>query len=234
MKKVKPLPLTLTIISLLYFIYVVSNGSSRMIGDEVGGDPGGMLLPLVLSIFMFFGFLFITITERPSAEKSADKEEKRIFLITFISAILYVVLHKILGFVLSSSILLFILTDLYTSIGKEKISMKKHALAFVLSEVSIIAVYTLFRFATRTLLSLGRRHVIPQIFGNSNVTAFISCLIVALILVLACLLGYKRLKSDAAKRLMLDAMISYAVTLFLYIVFKQFFMVSMAPGIINW
>ena len=234
MKKVKPLPLVLTVISLLYFIYVVSSGDSRMIGDEVGGDPGGMLLPLVLSVFMFIGFLFITITERPSGEKSADKQERKVFLITFASAVLYVVLHRFLGFVISSSVLLFVLTDLYTSLGEEKLGLKKHACVFVVSEAVILAVYTLFRYATRTLLSLGRRGVIPSLFGNSNVTAFISCLIVALVLILVCVFGYKKVKDAGIRRLMLSAMISYAVTLFLYIVFKQFFMVSMAPGIINW
>ncbi len=234
MKKVKPLPFVLTIISLLYFIYVVSNGSSKMIGDTVGGDPGGMLLPLVLSVFMFFGFLAITITERPAQREKASKEEKKIFLVTFAVAILYVVLHKLLGFVLSSSLMLFILTDLYTSLGKEKSSPVKHVAFLVLNEVMTIAVYTIFRYMTRTLLSLGRRNLIPSIFGNSNVTAFIACIVVALFLFLFIFIEKKMIKTESSRSLMICSLISYSVTLFLYIVFKQFFMVSMAPGIINW
>lgn len=38
----KPVPIAFMVLSLLYFFYVIGSGSSRMIGDEIGGDPGTM------------------------------------------------------------------------------------------------------------------------------------------------------------------------------------------------
>lgn len=234
MKKVKSLSFVMTIVSGLYFIYVVSNGSSKMIGDEVGGDPGGMILPLLLSIFMFFGFLYITIKEKPSGQEVSDPVTRRLFIITFISAILYVALQSILGFVITSLLLLYILTCTYLSINKEKIGLKLLVSGGVIVIVGSILIYSVFRFITRILLRLGRAGSIPAIFGNSNMTAFISCLIVTIFLLLFVFAVYKKINTPTVKTVATSGIISYAVVMYLYIVFKQFFMVTLAPGLINW
>ena len=72
-KKHKPVPLAFMIMSLLYFFYVVSLGSSKMIGDELGGDPGGMVLPLFLSIFMFLASTYLMITDTRTSEEKVEK-----------------------------------------------------------------------------------------------------------------------------------------------------------------
>ena len=233
MKKVKPLPFAMTIVSLLYFIYVVSMGSSKMIGDEVGGDPGGMLLPLVLSIFMMIGFAFITITERPSASGDTDPVVRRLFTVTLVSAVLYVVLHSLLGFVITSTLLVYVLASSYMSID-DKISLKTQVLAGLGTLVYTILVYTVFRFMTRNFLRMGRKGALPKIFGNPNFTAFLSLLVITAFLLIAIFCIYKRLKFSTVRIACLSGIISFAAVLYLYVVFKQFFMVSLVPGIINW
>lgn len=233
MKKVKTLPLVMTIVSILYFIYVVSSGDSRMIGDEIGGDPGGMLLPLVLSIFMIIGFLVITIRDRPDVQEEKNPLVTKLFVITLISAILYVVLHSIVGFIIMSALLVYVLTDLYLSIGKEKLPIWKHTAGAVLTVVVTAVVYTIFRYVTRTLLRLGRAGAIPAILGNSNVTAFISCIIVTLFVLALGFFVVKKLKGSVYRDMAISGTVSFAVTLYLYIVFRQFFMVTLAPGLLN-
>lgn len=233
MKKIKALPFSMTIVSLLYFIYVVSSGNSKMIGDEVGGDPGGMLLPLVLSIFMFIGFGYLTFKERPDSSKKLDSKTRSLFIITLITAVLYVALHSILGFVLTSVLLIYTLASTFTTLD-DKCSLKNQILVGLVTLASSLVVYTIFRKMTRMCLRLGRKGAIPAIFGNSNVTALLSLIIVTIFLVLFALLVYKKIKNECMKHLVLSGIVSYAAALYLYIVFKQFFMVSLAPGIINW
>lgn len=234
MKKVKPLPFVMTIVSGLYFIYVVSNGSSKMIGDEVGGDPGGMLLPLILSIFMFLGFLYITIKERPDEGAVTDPVTRRLFIITLVTAILYVALQSTLGFVITSLLLLYVLTCTYLSVNGEKTGWKISVCGGLVTLVGSILIYSVFRYVTRMFLRLGRAGAIPAILGNSNMTAFISCLIVTAFLLLFVFAIYKRIANPKIKRVAASGIISYAVVMYLYIVFKQFFMVTLAPGLINW
>lgn len=69
LKDKKSILIAFVILSGLYFIYVISSGSSKMIGDEVGGDPGGMILPLVFSIFMFIASVYLLITDKRSEKK---------------------------------------------------------------------------------------------------------------------------------------------------------------------
>lgn len=234
MKKVKKLPLVMTIVSFLYFLYVVSSGNTKMVGDEIGGDPGGMILPLVLSIFMFLGFLYITLKERQAMKKKESTDIGPIFIITLVSAILYVLLHSLLGFVLCSSLMIFVLLAVYQSMDVVKISVKKYFLGATATLLYTLVVYSIFRYVTRTLLSLGRRGQLPALFGNSNVTACISLVIVIAFLLILIFVLYRKTKGEDKKILVLSGIISYASTLFLYIIFKQFFLVSLAPGIINW
>ena len=200
---------------------------------HTGGDPGGMLLPLVLSIFMFIGFLFITIKEKPDADAAKDPAVTRLFIITLICAILYVVLHSMIGFVITSVLLVYVLTDLYLSIGKEKLPVWKHILGAVISVLGTVFVYTLFRYVTRMMLRMGRQKVIPAILGNSNVTAFISCIIVTVFVLILGLIIAKKLKGSAYRDMAISGTVAFAVTLYLYIVFRQFFMVTLAPGLLN-
>ena len=48
--KVKLMPAFMTVLSALYFIYVLSGGDTTLSADAVGGDPGGKVLPLAMAV----------------------------------------------------------------------------------------------------------------------------------------------------------------------------------------
>ncbi|MBS7378441.1 MAG: hypothetical protein KIG41_02360 [Sphaerochaetaceae bacterium] len=60
-KKIKILPLVMTVLSALYLVYVLSSEDTTLVADAVGGDTGGKLIPTMIAIFMTLGFLYVTI-----------------------------------------------------------------------------------------------------------------------------------------------------------------------------
>lgn len=116
--KVKLMPAFMTVLSALYFIYVLSGGDTTLSADAVGGDPGGKVLPLAMAVFLFAGFLYITLKERPDGQ-GMDTGTKRLFLITLILSVLYVLLIRHAGFILLSSLLLYCLEYIYTAAGQD-------------------------------------------------------------------------------------------------------------------
>ena len=72
MKKIKLMPAVMTVLSALYLIYVFGGENTTLVADPYGGDPGSKVLPMVMGMFLFIGFLYITITERPDG-KHTDK-----------------------------------------------------------------------------------------------------------------------------------------------------------------
>ncbi len=232
--KVKLLPLIMAVVSLLYLIYVVSLGNTKMIGDEIGGDPGGMILPLTMAVFMLCGFTYLAIKERPTETEKKTREENKVTLCTFLVAIAYVVCSSYLGFVLTSSLTLFALMVLYMSIGQDKLKWWVKLIGLVSFLVATVAVYSIFRVMTRAFLRMGRSGQLPAIFGNSNFTAFLSLLVLlAFTLVFVFTIG-RISKGKSWRRLYTAGIISMVSTLFLYIVFRQFFLVTLLPGIITW
>ena len=57
-------------------------------------------------------------------------------------------------------------------------------------------------------------------------------LLTCLVLVLG-LIIVKKLKGSAYRDMAISGTVAFAVTLYLYIVFRQFFMVTLAPGLLN-
>ena len=80
-------------------------------------DPGGKVLPLTMAVFMFIGFLYLTVKERPE-KTEVNPETRRLFLLTLILSVAYIFLIRPVGFVITSTVLVFWLEYiclLYTS-----------------------------------------------------------------------------------------------------------------------
>lgn len=230
--KFKLMPAVMTVLSALYVIYVLSSETTTLVADPYGGDPGGKVLPLFMGAFLFLGFLYITLTERPDG-KHADKGTVTLFLITLGLSFAYVFLLKPVGFVLISVIVLFLLEYIYTTIDGSR-SFKEGALGLFGTLALSSGVYMLFRYVTKTLMKLARNKVIPTVFKSSVMTGAISSVIVIVFTVLfsATICRYLKKKGHTA---VADAgLVTFATVLLLYIVFKQFFAVSLAPGLLNY
>lgn len=232
MKKVKLLPAAMTLLSVLYLIYVVSSEDTTLAADTVGGDPGGKLLPAVIAVFMIGGFGWITLKERPTGEKM-DKGTVVLFAITLGLSIMYVLLTKYIGFIILSSVLLYALLYLYTTIGEER-----HAVKAILSGVGTVVlttgVYTLMKLITKSISRAARNGSLPSVFSSTSCVAAIALVFVVIAVVILGLTLLKLMKKKGLGREGNACMITLATVLFLYVVFKQFFLVALAPGLLNY
>lgn len=240
-KKHKPVPLAFMGLSVLYFFYVVSLGSSKMIGDELGGDPGGMLLPLVLSIFMFLASTYLMITD---TKKHGDQtvtfgpEERRLFSLTFFMAIAYVLAMRSVGFVLSTVVLSFTLTFFYLRGTVRVHDLKAWALGALLSTAFLLALYTLARILTRFLLIGGRTGQVPPWMGSNGFVIGSALLLVTALYLPVAILGTKRMKAlpseSSVRDVFVSLLVSVATTELLYLIFRQLFLVELIRGLVAW
>lgn len=239
-QKHKPVPVVFMVISVLYFIYVVNMGSSTMIGDEIGGDPGGMLLPLVLSIFMFISSVVIFFTDKKDVNLEAEKQnvEHRLFILTVFVAILYVVAMRPLGFILTTVLLIFTLTYFYLMGSVHRKDLGVWALGSVSSIAVLLIIYSIGRKITRSLLISVRLKSIPQWMGNPAVTVSLVLLIVVIWFIVFSKIGKKWFKSGVAKTSHVNAfkagMLAVTTTELVYLIFRQMFLVELVRGLINW
>jgi len=240
-KKHKPVPLAFMIMSLLYFFYVVSLGSSKMIGDELGGDPGGMVLPLFLSIFMFLASTYLMITDTRTSEEKVEKfgpDERRLFALTFLMAITYVLAMRMIGFVLSTVILSFSLTFFYLRGTVRKRDLKVWALGSLISTALLLALYSLARVLTRFLLIGGRTGSVPPWMGTNGFVIGASLLLVSILYLPVAILGWKKVKTlslgSSARDAFVSLLVSVATTELLYLFFRQLFLVELVRGLVAW
>ena len=239
MTKRKPVPLFFVILSVLYFIYVISTGDSRMIGDDVGGDPGGMVLPLCMAIFMIAAsvYLFLTDTVK-EAPRKMGKPELGLFVFTLVVSIAYVLFFRTLGFILCTCCLLFCLCFANCRGGLRREDLKSGGLWLLLALFFQILFYSIGRYITRYLLAAGRNETIPAWMGNAGFAAFVTTAALTGICLVLIFALRKPLSVSRAGAAVHDAWVSTLVavisTQLLYIVFRQLFLVELSRGLIAW
>ena len=232
MKKIKLFPAVMTVLSALYFVSVLVSEDFKYDVDTVGGDPGGKLLPLIMAGFLFLGFLYITIKERPDGTK-LDKETGFLFILTLCLSMSYVLLLKTVGFVIMSTILLYTLLYFYTNIGLKK-SAKEAVVGGLGTLVLTLVFYYASRFISKNVIKMGRSGALPAFFGKSTGAAVIALFFVVAVIVLLSFTLVKFLKKKGHAKVAAAGIITFSTVLFLYVVFKQFFMVSLATGFIKY
>lgn len=230
-RRIKPLPLVMTVLSALYLVYVVSSESTTLVADAVGGDPGGKVLPLAIAIFLLLGFLYMTITDRGEGEKM-EKSTLALFVLTLVLSVSYVLLVKSIGFVLLSTIVLYTLEYMYSTIGE-----KRRPIPALLGGAGTVALtagfYTLMRLITKSISRAGRKGSLPSVFTSGTLLAVISLIYVAALTTILILTLVKLLKKRGEDRIANASIITFATVLTLYVVFRQFFLVALAPGLLN-
>lgn len=230
-KGFKVMPLVMTVLSALYFIYILSSEDTVLMADAVGGDPGGKVLPMVMAIFMFLGSLYITVKERPDGEPMR-KETKQLFFFTLLVSVLYVFLIRYVGFIILTTLLLFSLEYIYTTLDDRQ-GMRPLLYGCGGTVAVTVLQYFIMRIITKTLMSFGRRGVLPEIF---TVSAFEACISLVYITVVAFLMNKtvcRKLIRHNQIKIANAGLLTVVSVLFLYVVFKQFFSVNLAPGILN-
>ena len=102
-QKINLMPAIMTVLSALYFVYVIMSEDTILAADAIGGDPGGKILPAFMALFMFLGFLYLTLKEKPDGEPM-DPGTKKLFFITLVMSVLYAPSYWIYYFVNNSVI----------------------------------------------------------------------------------------------------------------------------------
>ena len=75
--------------------------------------------------------------------------------------------------------------------------------------------------------------MIPSIFSKTTVGAVVSIVFVLAVIILLSFTVGKALRSKGLGRVGNASLITFSTVLILYVVFKQFFLVALAPGLLN-
>lgn len=227
--RMQKLPLVMTILAALYLVYVAASQDTAMNADAVGGDPGGKFLPFIMGSFLFAGFLWETIKER-AEESTLEPESRRLFFLTLALSILYIASMRLLGFMIASTLLLYILIYEYTTIGEPR-DRTQAAVGGAGTVLATTVLYFLFRFATRQLLYLGRSGALP-LFKSAATVAVVALVIVTGVTVLLSQTVHKMLCAKGLKRISTSAIVTLGTVSILYVVFRQFFFVALPQGLL--
>lgn len=237
----KPVPIAFMILSLLYFFYVIGSGSSRMIGDEIGGDPGTMVLPLVLSVFMFLVSTFLFLTDKPQSESRSSelgRDDLQLLVLTFIISIVYILMMRTLGFIICTVILLYTLVFFYQRHGIRKNDLSVWFVGVIVSTLMMLGMYSIGRTITRFLFRISRENLNLAWIGSRSFTLFVvlSVVIVVFVVILFVSRSFFRENraGDTINSAWIACMVSVASTELLYIVFRQAFFVQLAQGLVAW
>lgn len=238
----KPLPFVFMLVSIIYFMYVISLGSSTMIGDDIGGDPGGMLLPLVLSIFMFIASTVLFLTDKKPEGKAKDEgfgvSEHRLFLLTVLVAIFYVAAMRPLGFLIATAFLVYTLTFHYLRGTVARKELLPWGVGTIATLAFLLVLYSIGRTITRFLLISARQGRIPQWLGSTGFVVGIVLIVVLALYLLVLKLTRKCFHGEhvtpAATHAFEACMISVLTTELIYLVFRQMFLVELVRGLITW
>ena len=230
-QKFNLMPAIMTVLSALYFVYVIMSEDTILAADAIGGDPGGKILPAFMALFMFLGFLYLTLKEKPDGEPM-DPGTKKLFFITLVMSVLYVLLIRHIGFIILSTILLYGLEYIYTTVD-EKRNAKEVLGGGAITIAITTVIFIIMRTITKTLMSLGRDGVLPSIFTVATFEAAISAVFVILAAVFVNKTLFKTMKAKGLNRASSAGILTLTTVLLLYIVFKQFFSVNLAPGILD-
>lgn len=230
-QKINLMPAIMTVLSALYFVYVIMSEDTILAADAIGGDPGGKILPAFMALFMFLGFLYLTLKEKPDGEPM-DPGTKKLFFITLVMSVLYVLLIRHIGFIILSTILLYGLEYIYTTVD-EKRNAKEVLGGGAITIAITMVIFIIMRTITKTLMSLGRDGALPSIFTVATFEAAISAVFVILVAVFVNKTLFKTMKVKGLNRASSAGILTLTTVLLLYIVFKQFFSVNLAPGILD-
>ena len=229
------IPIVFIFFSLLYIILSFSIEQRKMIGDEMGWDPGSRAMPLGIGFLMLGVSIYLFFKERKSGEEeiTLDSASKKLIILTIMLSILYILFFRFVGFILSTNVLLFALIYFYYKRDIRWNMIQNFSIGLFLSVGLMILFYSIGRFTTRFLFLIGRNSNIEIFSGRLFITG-VTFLILLFIFFTILLLFRKVIKNENFRIPLLSGFIAIGVTEFIYIIFKQIFWVSLAKGLIFW
>lgn len=229
------IPIVFIVFSLLYIILSFSIEQRKMIGDEMGWDPGSRAMPIGIGFLMLGVSIYLFFKERKSEKEESPLEpaSKKLIILTIALSILYILFFRFVGFILSTNILLFTLIYFYYKRDIKWNMIQNFSIGLFLSIGLMILFYSIGRFTTHFSFFIGRRSNFEIFSGRLFITG-VTFLVLLFIFFTMLLLFRKAIKNENFRIPLLSGFITIGITEFIYIIFKQVFWVSLAKGLIFW
>lgn len=200
-----------------------------------------MVLPLVLSVFMFLVSTFLFLTDKPQSESRSSelgRDDLQLLVLTFIISIVYILMMRPLGFIICTVILLYTLVFFYQRHGIRKNDLSVWFVGVIVSTLMMLGMYSIGRTITRFLFRISRENLNLAWIGSRSFTLFavLSAVIVLFVVILFVSRSFFRENraGDTINSAWIACMVSVASTELLYIVFRQAFFVQLAQGLVAW
>jgi hypothetical protein len=232
----RAVPLAFVVIAVLYLALAFSFEDRRMIGDEKGWDPGPRALPVAIGALMLGISAYLTFRgwKAPAASASVPGPAMRLIVLTAVLTSFYIAVFRFLGFVLATTVLLYLLFY-FNSMQNVRLKLLPSCMAGLAASTALtLILYSVGKWVSRALLAYGRS-IGSTVLADRTLAAGISFLAVTALFVVVVLISkaIRRARSSPG-RIPVAILTAAAMTEGLYIVFRQIFLVSLAPGLILW
>lgn len=239
--------------SVVYLVFILGIEDRQMPGAD--WDPGSTALPMGVAVFMILCSLYLTAKDvigvralrrttadpdssgsepsRSAVSTTPDRATRRLAWLSVISTIAYVLAFRVLGFVISTTIMLYVLT-FYYQLGDLRPTYSRVAIRYAIFSVfGTAALYALGVWALRWVRYFGRIYEIP-ILRERAFSAIVGALIWIGILypVFRRVLRDNKSRSQPIREARRALVLATTTTLALFLVFQQLFRVTLAAGIL--
>jgi len=230
------IPLAFIVLAVLYLALAFGFEDRRMIGDERGWDPGPRALPIAMGAAMLglASYLTLRAWNAPTTSTPVSVPAARLIVLTAVLTSLYIAGFRLLGFVLATASLLYLLF-FFNARQDVRLRLLPSCLGGLAATAALtMFLYTAGKWVSRALPAFGRS-IGSAVLADRTLGAGVSFLAVAALFV-ALVTLYKAIRGARSPLgpTPVAVLTAAALTVGLYIVFRQIFLVSLAPGLVRW
>lgn len=237
-------PVLVCLAALIFIAHALTLEDRKMIGDEDGHDPGSRAMPLASGGLMFAAGAYELLRSRkkrvilPEAGTGVGtgNGSGKLFVLTLGGGVLYILLIEPVGFLVLTTIFLYILFSVYgrASPGDGKPRYSDELLGLAAAVIGVTVLYSAGRFLSRELFYLGRS-MGSEFLASRTMAVASFTLIAGLLYGAAVKIAAPHLRGkDRYKIAVRSVSLSTATTLFLFVVFRMTFRVNFPAGLLFW
>lgn len=215
--------------ALLYVAFVLSLDPSQMIGDVYGYDPGTRALPLFAGLVLAGASLHLAVRERHAAP--VDWLQPRGLVLANLGlSVLFILLFRYLGFILTTGGLMFVLIALNVRQTGVAVGWGRAGRWFALTMGELVALYSLARGVVRLCFmafhATGWEPLRDPFLQAAIETAVLVPLFAAG--------GWALRRACGSTAFLTMSQTAVGTTMGIFLVFKEYFLVQLPKGLLFW
>ncbi len=223
------LPLGFFVASLIYLGFMLTAESSRMVGDAFGYDPGSQALPALAGGILAVVSLYLFIRERKASASEPWQSTKLLFANLGL-AVLFIVLFRPLGFVLTTGLLMFALTVLNYREAGEALEPRRLVVWLAYSSGMLVVLFSIARGVVKICFALFRA-THWEGFRDPFIQASVEIAVLVPVFVIVGLVVRRRVGSCTYLTM---SQTSVGTTMSIFILFRELFLVQLPKGVLFW